>query len=65
LMVMSLSVRGEKKGLNLGPMASFDKRVLKVVPEPAMARLAPAALGVRCLESADRRDANRGETWLQ
>jgi hypothetical protein len=46
-------------------MASFDKRVLKVVPEPAMARLAPATLGVRCLESADRRDANRGETWLQ
>jgi hypothetical protein len=43
-------------------MASFDKRVLKFVPEPAMARLAPANLGVTCLGSADRRDANRGET---
>ena len=41
-------------------MASFDKRVLKFVPEPAMARLAPAALGFRCLGSADRRDAIRG-----
>jgi len=46
-------------------MASFDNRVLEVVPEPAMARFAPADPGVTSLESADRRDAHRGETLLQ